>query len=89
MLSVYFPLSIPTCEAISLEKKNLDELLFNWRDALLYAFGALSASCHAAISTGDPASPNAILSMVSSACTKKSKEIHEAGFSCLEQISIV
>ncbi|XP_030959197.1 proteasome adapter and scaffold protein ECM29 [Quercus lobata] len=66
--------------------KEVPGRLWEGKDALLNALGALSASCHAAISTGDPASPNAILSLVSSACTKKVKKYREAAFSCLEQV---
>lgn len=67
------------------------QFFFMWqgKDALLYALGALSASCHKAISAGDPNSPNAILSLVSSACSKKVKKYREAAFSCLEQVSIL
>ncbi|KAM4096438.1 hypothetical protein ACJW30_08G104900 [Castanea mollissima] len=66
--------------------KEVPGRLWEGKDALLNALGALSASCHAAISTGDPASPNAILSLVSSACTKKVKKYREAAFSCLDQV---
>ncbi|KAG2674643.1 hypothetical protein I3760_13G146600 [Carya illinoinensis] len=66
--------------------KEVPGRLWEGKDAVLYALGSLSASCHKAISAGDPASPNAILSLVSSACTKKAKKYREAAFSCLEQV---
>ncbi|XP_062171204.1 uncharacterized protein LOC133876988 [Alnus glutinosa] len=66
--------------------KEIPGRLWEGKDALLYALGALSASCHKAISAGDPNSPNAILSLVSSACSKKVKKYREAAFSCLEQV---
>ncbi|CAB4308928.1 unnamed protein product [Prunus armeniaca] len=43
------------------------------KDALLYAIAALSVSCNKAISSDDPATMNEILSVVSSACTKKQR----------------
>lgn len=58
------------------------------KEALLNAIGALSKSCHKVISVDDPAIPNAVLSVVSSACTKKVKWYREAALSCLEQVFI-
>ncbi|KAF5447658.1 hypothetical protein F2P56_033192 [Juglans regia] len=66
--------------------KEVPGRLWEGKDAVLYALGSLSASCHKAISAGDPASPNAIMSLVSSACQKKAKKYREAAFSCLEQV---
>ncbi|KAK9274184.1 hypothetical protein L1049_018998 [Liquidambar formosana] len=66
--------------------KEVPGRLWEGKDALLYAIGALSMSCHKAISTEDPTTPNTILSVVSSACTKKVKKYREAAFSCLEQV---
>ncbi|CAK7330671.1 unnamed protein product [Dovyalis caffra] len=56
------------------------------KESLLYAIGALSSSCHKAISSENPATPDAILNMVSSACTKKVKRYREAAFSSLDQV---
>lgn len=54
---------------------------------LLLAVGALSSSCHKAISADGSASSIAILNLVSSACTKKEKKYREAAFASLEQVS--
>ena len=56
------------------------------KEALLNAIGSLSKSCHKAISSDDPAVPNAILSVVYSACAKKVKIYREAALFCLEQV---
>ncbi|KAF6155314.1 hypothetical protein GIB67_019840 [Kingdonia uniflora] len=58
------------------------------KDTILHSIAAICTSCHKAISIGgDPAtSPNAILSAISSACTKKSKIYREAAFSSLQQV---
>ncbi|XP_060667830.1 uncharacterized protein LOC107410333 isoform X2 [Ziziphus jujuba] len=60
--------------------------LWEGKDALLYAIGAISKSCHTAISADNPSTPNALLSLVLTACTKKVKKYREAAFSCLEQV---
>lgn len=56
------------------------------KEVLFNAIGSLSKSCHKAISNKDPAIPNAILSIISSACTKKVKKYREAALACLEQV---
>ncbi|CAL5425499.1 unnamed protein product [Camellia sinensis] len=66
--------------------KELHGRLWEGKDALLNALAALCTSCHKAISASDPATPNAILSLTASACTKKVKKYREAAFCCLEQI---
>lgn len=66
--------------------KEVPGRLWEGKDALLYAIGSISTSCHKAISAEDPATPFAILDMVSSACRKKVKKYREAAFSCLEQV---
>ncbi|KAK6235429.1 hypothetical protein SCA6_010766 [Theobroma cacao] len=66
--------------------KEIPGRLWEGKETLLHAIGALSTSCHEAISTEDPALPGTILSLVSSACTKKVKKYCEAAFSCLEQV---
>ncbi|OVA18531.1 Proteasome stabiliser ECM29 [Macleaya cordata] len=66
--------------------KELPGRLWEGKDAILYAIGALCTACHKSISAEDPATPNAILSAVSSACTKKAKTYHEAAYSCLQEV---
>lgn len=66
--------------------KEIPGRLWEGKDALLYAIAALSVSCNKAISSDDPATMNEILSVVSSACTKKAKKYREAALSCLEQV---
>ncbi|XP_062082273.1 uncharacterized protein LOC133788708 [Humulus lupulus] len=66
--------------------KEIPGRLWEGKEALLNAIGALSKSCHKAISGDDPTIPNAILSVVSSACNKKVKKYREAALSCLEQV---
>lgn len=56
------------------------------KDAVLCALSALCVSCHKSISAADPDAPDAILSLILSACSKKSKKYREAAFSCLEQV---
>ncbi|CAH2033513.1 unnamed protein product [Thlaspi arvense] len=62
--------------------------LWEGKDALLDALGALSVSCHEAISNEDPKTPTIILSLISSACRKKAKKYRESAFSCLEKVII-
>lgn len=57
------------------------------KDAILYAVASLCSSCHDAISNEDAATPNAILGLISSACTKKVKSYREAAFSSLKQVN--
>ncbi|KAJ4724481.1 Proteasome-associated ECM29 [Melia azedarach] len=66
--------------------KEVPGRLWEGKDALLDAIGSISTSCRKAISTEDPATPFAILDMVSSACKKKVKKYREAAFSCLEEV---
>ncbi|KAJ6964762.1 proteasome adapter and scaffold protein ECM29 [Populus alba x Populus x berolinensis] len=66
--------------------KELPGRLWEGKESLLYAIGALSSSCHKAISSGNPVTSDAILNMVSSACTKKVKKYREAAFSSLDQV---
>lgn len=56
------------------------------KEVLLLALGALSTSCHQAISADGSASSIAILNLVSSVCTKKAKKYREAAFTSLEQV---
>ncbi|GAY50906.1 hypothetical protein CUMW_130190 [Citrus unshiu] len=66
--------------------KEVPGRLWEGKDALLYAIGSISTSCHKDISAEDPTTPFAIVDMVSSACRKKIKKYREAAFSCLEQV---
>lgn len=66
--------------------KEIPGRLWEGKESLLHAIGALSKACHEAISTEDPTIPGTILSLVSSACTKKVKKYREAAFFCLEQV---
>ncbi|XP_056161044.1 uncharacterized protein LOC115693959 [Syzygium oleosum] len=60
--------------------------LWEGKEALLYALGALSKSCHQAISKEDPKAAGAILDLLSSACTKKVKKYREAALLSLDQV---
>ena len=53
---------------------------------MLDALSALCSSCHEAISASNPDAPNAILSLISSACTKKAQKYREAAFGALEKV---
>ncbi|CAK9147573.1 unnamed protein product [Ilex paraguariensis] len=66
--------------------KEVPGRLWEGKEALLDALSALCMSCHEAITIADPEKPNAVLSMVSSACTKKVKKYREAALCCLEQV---
>ncbi|XP_010521564.1 PREDICTED: proteasome-associated protein ECM29 homolog isoform X1 [Tarenaya hassleriana] len=66
--------------------KEIPGRLWEGKDALLDALGALSTSCHKSISTADPTTPSTILSVVSSACGKKVKKYRESAFCCLEKV---
>ncbi|XP_010474525.1 PREDICTED: proteasome-associated protein ECM29 homolog [Camelina sativa] len=62
--------------------------LWEGKDALLDALGALSVACHEAITKEDPTTPTTILSLICSACKKKVKKYRESAFSCLEKVII-
>ncbi|TYI10267.1 hypothetical protein ES332_A09G131000v1 [Gossypium tomentosum] len=66
--------------------KEIPGRLWEGKETLLDAISALSVYNHKAISMEDPALPGTILSLVSSACTKKVKRYREAAFNCLEQV---
>ncbi|KAL8055609.1 hypothetical protein ABFX02_04G067300 [Erythranthe guttata] len=66
--------------------KELPGRLWEGKDAVLNALSALCTSCHEAISASNPDAPNAILSLVSSACTKKTQKYRESAFCCLEKV---
>ncbi|KAF8017206.1 hypothetical protein BT93_H2409 [Corymbia citriodora subsp. variegata] len=66
--------------------EELSGRLWEGKEALLYALGALSKSCHQAISKEDPDAGGAILNLLSSACTKKVKKYREAALLSLDQV---
>ncbi|KZV44445.1 hypothetical protein F511_19346 [Dorcoceras hygrometricum] len=66
--------------------KELPGRLWEGKDAVLYALSAVCTSCHKSISASNPEAPNAILNLISSACSKKEQKYREAAFSCLEQV---
>lgn len=66
--------------------KELPGRLWEGKDAVLYALSAVCTSCHKSISASNPDAPNAILNLISSACTKKAQKYREAAFNCLEQV---
>ncbi|XP_038694487.1 proteasome adapter and scaffold protein ECM29 isoform X1 [Tripterygium wilfordii] len=66
--------------------KEVPGRLWEGKEALLNALGALSKSCHKAISAEDPTAPTFILGLVSSACTRKVKKYREAAFVCLKEV---
>ncbi|XP_048499629.1 uncharacterized protein LOC104890118 isoform X2 [Beta vulgaris subsp. vulgaris] len=66
--------------------KEIPGRLWEGKDALLHALASLCSSCHNAISSADPSAVNAILSEVTTACTKKQKKFQEAALCALEQV---
>ncbi|KAJ8543860.1 hypothetical protein K7X08_025478 [Anisodus acutangulus] len=66
--------------------KEIPGRLWEGKDAILCALSALCTSCHKAICAADPNAPDAILSLILSACSKKTKKYREAAFTCLEQV---
>ncbi|KAH7672010.1 proteasome component ECM29 protein [Dioscorea alata] len=66
--------------------KELTGRYWEGKDTILYAVASLCSSCHDVISNEDAATPNAILGLISSACTKKVKSYREAAFSSLKQV---
>ncbi|CAH1427060.1 unnamed protein product [Lactuca virosa] len=60
--------------------------IWEGKEDLLEALSSLCTSCHTAISAADPSCESAILSVVTSACSKKSKKFRDAGFRCLEKV---
>uniref|UniRef100_A0A7N0UGU9 Proteasome-associated protein ECM29 homolog n=1 Tax=Kalanchoe fedtschenkoi TaxID=63787 RepID=A0A7N0UGU9_KALFE len=66
--------------------KELPGRLWEGKDALLDAVGALSSSGHEDIYANDPTAPITILNSIMSACRKKVKKYRESAFSCLEQV---
>lgn len=60
--------------------------IWEGKEDLLEALSSLCTSCHTAISAADSSCESAILSVVTSACSKKSKKFRDAGFRCLEKV---
>ncbi|QCE01566.1 proteasome component ECM29 [Vigna unguiculata] len=66
--------------------KEIPGRLWEGKEVLLLAVGALCTSCHKAILAEGSSSSIAILNLVSSACTRKGKKYREAALSSLEQV---
>ncbi|KAL2973237.1 hypothetical protein AAZX31_14G035700 [Glycine max] len=66
--------------------KEIPGRLWEGKEMLLLAVGALCTSCHKAILAQGSSSSIAILNLVSSACTRKGKKYREAALSSLEQV---
>ncbi|CAJ1971242.1 unnamed protein product [Sphenostylis stenocarpa] len=66
--------------------KEIPGRLWEGKDVLLLAVGALCTSCNKAILAEGSSSSIAILNMLSSACTRKEKKYREAALSSLEQV---
>ncbi|XP_057801656.1 uncharacterized protein LOC131016878 isoform X2 [Salvia miltiorrhiza] len=66
--------------------KEIPGRLWEGKEVMLNALSALCSSCHEAISASNPDAPNAILSLISSACTKKAQKYREAAFGSLEKV---
>ncbi|XP_024961967.1 proteasome adapter and scaffold protein ECM29 isoform X1 [Cynara cardunculus var. scolymus] len=60
--------------------------IWEGKEDLLEALSSLCTSCHTAISAADPSCESAILSVVTSACSKKVKRFRDAGFQCLDKV---
>ncbi|KAA0045491.1 proteasome-associated protein ECM29-like protein isoform X1 [Cucumis melo var. makuwa] len=68
--------------------KEVSGLIWEGKETILDALGAISTTCHKLISTADPAMPNAIVNLISSFCSKKAKKFQEAAFACLEKVEL-
>ncbi|KAL5580309.1 hypothetical protein UlMin_012751 [Ulmus minor] len=66
--------------------KEIPGRLWEGKEALLDAISSLSKSNHKAIFKTNRGLPISILTLVSSACSKKVKKYREAALSCLEQV---
>ncbi|KAK4773586.1 hypothetical protein SAY87_028605 [Trapa incisa] len=66
--------------------KEIPGRLWEGKEALLYAVGSLSKSCHKAISAEDPGASTAIMNLLLSACTKKVKKYREAALVSLNEV---
>ncbi|XP_021734263.1 proteasome-associated protein ECM29 homolog isoform X2 [Chenopodium quinoa] len=66
--------------------KEIPGRLWEGKDALLNALAALCTSCHNVISSANPSAANDVLSVVTTACTKKQKKFQEAALCALDQV---
>ncbi|KAK9692274.1 hypothetical protein RND81_09G253100 [Saponaria officinalis] len=71
---------------LNLLLKEIPGRLWEGKDALLPALASLCTSCHKSISSHDSSAPNAILSVITTACTKNQRKFQEAALCALEQI---
>ncbi|KAH9316636.1 hypothetical protein KI387_025263, partial [Taxus chinensis] len=66
--------------------KEIPGRIWEGKEVVLEATAAICKACHNAISPNDPISPDALVTVVSSACTKKKKSYRDTAFLCLEKI---
>ncbi|GAB2246168.1 hypothetical protein Droror1_Dr00001661 [Drosera rotundifolia] len=66
--------------------KEIPGRLWEGKDSLLFALASVCAASHEAISSNDPSTPAAVLSVVTAACAKKDKKFREAALSALEKV---
>ncbi|GLJ38855.1 hypothetical protein SUGI_0791890 [Cryptomeria japonica] len=66
--------------------KEIPGRIWEGKEVVLDATAAICKACHDAISQNDPIGPDALITAVSSACTKKKKSYRDAAFLCLENI---
>lgn len=84
--ALHEPLSAYSQVLLNSLLKEIPGRLWEGKDALLMALAALCVSCHKAICSHEPSAPNAILGVITSACTKKEKKFREAALCALEQV---
>lgn len=84
--TLHEPLSAYSQVLLNSLLKEIPGRLWEGKDALLTALAALCVSCHKAICSHEPSAPNAILGVITSACTKKQKKFREAALCALEQV---
>ncbi|KAL9260866.1 Proteasome adapter and scaffold protein ECM29-like protein [Drosera capensis] len=66
--------------------KEIPGRLWEGKDSLLFALASVCSASHEAISSNDPSTPAAVLSVVTAACAKKDKKFREAALSALEKV---
>jgi len=66
--------------------KEVPGRIWEGKEVVLDATAALCQACHKEISADDPVGPDMLVTLVSSACTKKRKSYREAAFLNLEKI---
>ncbi|KAK9053492.1 hypothetical protein SSX86_030126 [Deinandra increscens subsp. villosa] len=66
--------------------KEIPGRIWEGKEDILEALSSLCTYCHTSISAADPATENAILSLVTSACNKKVNKFRDAAFHCLDKV---